>query len=207
MIIKVCGLTQAENIREVEALRPDMMGFICWDGSPRRITHVPNYLPQGSCRVGVFVNPTLQYLREQTARLGLHRLQLHGTETQAFCRAAAQATGLPITKAIPISSADDLEHCREYTYEPSVDMFLFDTRSPGGGGSGRTFDWEILQAYQGRKPFLLAGGIGPGSEVQVRSLSHPRLAGIDLNSRFETTPGLKDLSLLTSYIRNIRQHE
>lgn len=205
MIIKVCGLTQAENIREVEEMHPDMMGFICWEGSPRNVAHVPDYLPQESVRVGVFVNPSLQYLREQVDRLGLQRLQLHGTETQAFCRAAAQTTGLPVIKAIPISSVEDLEYSREYAYEPSVDLLLFDTRCPGGGGSGQKFDWQILQAYQGQKPFLLAGGIGPDSEAQVRSLSHPRLAGIDLNSRFETVPGIKDVPLLTTYIQNIRQ--
>jgi phosphoribosylanthranilate isomerase len=206
MIIKVCGMRDAQNIREVESLRPDMMGFMCWSGSKRYVSQKPGYLPD-VCRVGVFVNPTADEVVLKVRELGLNRIQLHGTETPELCRAIHKATGLPIMKAIQVDSADDFVQCNAFERADGVDMFLFDTKSSGWGGSGRSFDWSLLDSYDGRKPFILAGGIGPGAEERLAEIEHPLFRGIDLNSQFETEPALKEINKLSVFINNIRNYE
>ncbi|MCD8305115.1 MAG: phosphoribosylanthranilate isomerase [Prevotella sp.] len=203
MTIKVCGLRDGQNIREVEALRPDMMGFICWQGSKRNVSELPSYLPK-VCRVGVLVNPTVEEAVSLARWLGLDRIQLHGDESPRLCQEIGEATGLPITKAIQVGSAEDLGKCLPYERTEAVDLLLFDTQSQAKGGSGRRFDWSVLSEYDGQKPFLLAGGIGPGDEQAVLSLRHPRLAGIDLNSRFELAPAIKNTDTLRQFINTIR---
>ena len=203
MKIKVCGMRDAQNIRAVEALGIDMMGFICWPKSSRNVTERPFYLPQCQ-RVGVFVDPTVEYVEQKVQMLQLDRIQLHGHESQNFCREVHQHTGLPITKAISVADELDLENWHEYAWEKAVDLFLFDTKCPTAGGSGTQFDWQMLQLYDGHKPFLLAGGIGPGCEEQVLAFRHPKCIGIDLNSRFETSPALKDTVKLQTFINNIK---
>ncbi|MBQ8968986.1 MAG: phosphoribosylanthranilate isomerase [Bacteroidaceae bacterium] len=201
MIIKICGMRDAQNIREVEALRPTMMGFICWEKSPRYVAQAPSYLP--SCiHVGVFVNPTLEYVSLMARLLRLDRLQLHGTESPAFCQMAVRATGLPLIKAIPVRTREDID-----AYLPYVgiaDMLLFDTPGPQVGGSGQHFDWDTLHHYAGPVPFLLAGGIGPSDASRVRQFRHPLFLGIDVNSRFETAPAQKDAHLLKTFIEQLR---
>ncbi len=204
MKIKVCGLRDGQNIREVEALRPDMMGFICWQGSKRNVSELPSYLPSEVCRVGVLVNPSVEEALRLARWLGLNRIQLHGEESPRLCQEIAEETGLPITKTIQVGRAEDLQQCLPYERTEAVDLLLFDTQCQGKGGSGRRFDWSVLSEYNGQKPFLLAGGIGPGDEEAVLSLRHPRLAGIDLNSRFETAPALKDTERLRQFINTIR---
>ncbi len=206
MIIKVCGLRDAENIRAVERLAPDYMGFICWEGSARYVSTVPDYLPQ-VCRVGVFVNPTVEEVVCKAKALGLNRIQLHGDEPSSLCDAVHAATGLPVIKAIAVRSATDIAKYHEYEVCPSVDFFLFDTKCVRWGGSGEIFDWDVLRNYDGPKPFLLAGGIAPGDESRVLGLSHPQFAGIDLNSRFENAPGVKDIAKLELFINTLRHEQ
>ena len=153
MIIKVCGMRDAQNIREVESLHPDMMGFMCWPGSKRYVSGRPGYLPD-LCRVGVFVNPTIDEVVQKVRELGLNRIQLHGTETPQLCRAIHKATGLPIMNAIQVDSADDFVQCSAFERADGVDMFLFDTKCSGWGGSGRSFDWILLESYDGSNPFI-----------------------------------------------------
>ncbi len=184
MIIKVCGMMYGQNIRDVERLQPDMMGFICWEGSKRNVAETPDYLPD-LCRVGVFVDPTIEYVIRKKQELGLNRIQLHGSESAAFCQSVHEATGLPIIKAISVNTVDDIKLYHNYETTTSVDLLLFDTKCKTYGGSGERFDWDILLHYDGDKPFLLAGGIGPDDVRRVLSFRHPRFVGIDLNSRFE----------------------
>ncbi len=205
MIIKVCGMRYGVNIREVESLQPDMMGFICWEGSSRYVAEAPDYLPSLP-RVGVFVDPSLEFVLSKTRQLGLNRIQLHGTESPAFCEAVHGATGLPVTKALSVHTVEDLARWHDYEASPSVDLFLFDTQCKTYGGSGEQFDWDILQHYTGTKPFLLAGGIGPDDAERVLRFRHPRFTGIDLNSRFETNQKIKNVELLKTFINTIR-HE
>lgn len=191
-----------ENIRAVELEGPDMMGFICWEGTPRNVTGVPSYLP--SCeRIGVFVNPSLAFVLERVKALGLNRVQLHGSESTDFCNLVRQASCLPITKAISVRTIEDINAWEKY--QDVADMLLFDTKCKCVGGSGEQFDWDILQHYRGSLPFLLAGGIGPGDETRVLTWHHPMCIGIDINSRFEVSPAYKDVTAIHTFIQHLRQ--
>ena len=198
-------MRDGENIRAAEALGLQWMGFICWNGSARCVTATPTYLPETCRRVGVFVNPDVEYVRQKADELRLQCLQLHGQETPSQCSSLHRLTGLPVMKAIPVGGAEDIARARIYNNVEGVDMLLFDTRSDAVGGSGRSFDWTLLQAYDGDTPFLLSGGIGPQDAARIRQFRHPRLAGIDLNSRFETSPGVKDIDTLRIFINEIRK--
>lgn len=200
MIIKVCGMREPANIRAVEALEPDLMGFIFYEKSPRYVSEVPEYLPEGPERTGVFVNHSAEVMLEKARIFGLKWVQLHGQESPALCRTMKEA-GLKVIKAFSISAAGDIEGPE--AYEGSCDLFLFDTKTPGVGGSGKCFDWSLLDRYRGRTPFLLSGGIGP--DTDLGAVTHPMLAGYDLNSRFETAPAVKDIDRLKTFIKRHRQ--
>lgn len=207
LIIKVCGMRDAGNIRRVEQLAPDWMGFICWEGSRRYVGPTPAYLPRRCSRVGVFVNPDLPTVLQETGRLGLQLIQLHGQETPDFCRGVKEEMerkGHEVRLIKAFSMAPGAPFPDTAAYEPVCDYFLFDTQCAGVGGSGRNFDWTILQQYRGRTPFLLSGGIGPDSVACLRDFSHPRWAGIDVNSRFELSPALKDADSLGLFMGQIR---
>ena len=199
-------MREGRNIREVESLHPDMMGFVFWSGSRHFVSEKPDYLP-GICRVGVFVNSSPENICSIAQEYALNRIQLHGTESAELCQTVHELTGLPITKAVSIASAEDIDNIRQYESLEAVDMLLFDTKCVIWGGCGQEFDWSILDNYKGSKPFMLAGGIGPGMEERIMAIRHPRFAGIDLNSRFETVPSLKEISKLSIFINNIRNYE
>ncbi|MDR1918776.1 MAG: phosphoribosylanthranilate isomerase, partial [Tannerellaceae bacterium] len=127
-------------------------------------------------------------------------LQLHGDESPELCH-SLQKRGFSLIKAFSIAGAADLK--RTAAYEGRTDYFLFDTACPGYGGSGKSFDWSLLDAYEGETPFLLSGGVQPGSLEAIRRFRHPRFAGIDLNSGFESAPGLKDIDKLTPFIKQL----
>lgn len=208
LLIKVCGMRDADNIRHVEALAPDWMGFICWEGSSRHVAEVPDYLPVTCRRVGVFVNPSKEYVGTHVHKLGLDLVQLHGHESPDFCHAiktmaSPQGRHLEVIKAFGIAAGQPFPDTKPY--EAACDYFLFDTRTPLAGGSGQTFDWELLDRYQGRIPFLLSGGIGPDSLPALKLFSHPGWIGVDLNSRFETSPARKDAERLSFFIHTLRK--
>ena len=200
MIVKVCGMRDSENIRQVEALRPDWLGFIFWPKSSRYVSELPAYIPIHTKRVGVFVNEDIETVRQTAVDYALDIIQLHGHESPEY---AANLHEWKIVKAISVSSRDDIITYKNY--EGLVDYFLFDTKCKTVGGSGQQFDWSVLEAYDGRTPFLLSGGIGPDDADRVRAFHHPQCIGIDLNSRFETAPGLKDVHKLKEFIKKIRQ--
>lgn len=201
LLVKVCGMTDADNIRAVERLGVDLMGFVFYPPSPRRVCGLPAYMPVRALRVGVFVNETEENVQAYADRFGLHYIQLHGSESPDYCR-TLRARGLRLVKAFSISSAEDIS--RTSDYDGLCDYYLFDTRAEGYGGSGRQFDWHLLRHYRGETSFILSGGIHPGSSSSLKEFFHPRLAGIDLNSRFELSPGLKDVEHLRDFIRSIR---
>lgn len=195
-------MRDAQNIKEVEALGIDLMGFICWPERKSRYVDVtPDYLPLCK-RVGVFVNPTLDFVKLKVEQLGLTHIQLHGQETPNLCREVKIATGCEIIKAISISDESDISQTTRYI--EVVDMFLFDTKSKHVGGSGQKFDWNILNAYNGEVCFLLAGGLGEDDAQSVRLFHHPRCIGIDLNSKFEIEPALKDVTRLRTFINKVK---
>lgn len=204
MIIKVCGMREPDNIRDVEALHPDMMGFICWEKSPRYVAAVPSYLPKCQ-RVCVFVNQAADYVMQMADSFKADYLQLHGSETPDFCQELKQATGLKIIKAISIANSADIEKSEKY--QGIADIMLFDTKCATVGGGGVKFDWGVLENYDGATPFLLSGGITPGDAEAILSIAHPMFAGIDLNSGFESSPAVKDISKLKKFITSIRYEQ
>ena len=209
MIVKVCGMRDADNIRQVDELgMVDWMGFIFYPRSPRHVDEVPAYLPKHSKRVGVFVNASIEDIVSRIETFGFHLVQLHGNETPEDILSLRKAVGnqVEIIKMIQIASTEDLAKAR--AYEGLVDYFLFETKCKGYGGSGQQFDWDILGHYTGKTPFLITGGIGPDDAERIRTLS-PKLStlnftGIDLNSRFETAPTLKDITLIDKFIKQIK---
>ncbi len=207
MIVKVCGMRDPDNIREVESLGIDWMGFIFYPKSARDVGAVPpSYLPVRCKRVGVMVNPTLDEIVQRQKDYGLDLVQLHGDESPRLCADTRRLLpGIPLVKMIQVTDADGLRAAVS-RYEGVADYFLFETKTAGYGGSGRQFDWSVLQAYDGTVPFLLSGGIGPDDSSRVTSFSHPMFVGVDLNSRFETAPGMKDTELLGQFLSSVRSH-
>ena len=199
MITKVCGMRDAQNIRDVEALGIDWIGMIFWPKSKRYVAEVPSYLPEHLNKVGVFVDSTLDDILQHISDYQLDIIQLHGQESPDFAKALKPHT---IIKAFNIEKADDLLQTEKY--KGIADYFLFDTKGKMVGGNGQKFDWSVLTAYQGKTPFLLSGGIGPEDAESVRSFHHPRCIGIDLNSRFESEPGFKDINQLKTFINKLR---
>ncbi len=207
MIVKVCGMREAENIRAVEALGVDWMGFIFWEHSSRNVCQRPAYLPTRAKRVGVFVDAPLDVVCQHVEAFGLDVVQLHGSESPTYLRDLrnALAGDVLIVKAFSIATRDDL--LQTSLYEGLADFFLFDTKAQLVGGNGRKFDWNVLAHYDGSTPFLLSGGIGPDDAARLSAFSHPRLAGIDLNSRFEISPALKNVELLKQFLYDIQQNQ
>lgn len=199
MIRKVCGMREAENIREVEALGIDWMGFIFWAPSPRNVSGKPDYLPEKCKRAGVFVNASTDFIREKTQDFGLDIIQLHGSEETDFIRRLrAELPNQTVVKALNVAREEDLKQSERY--ESLCDFLLFDTKAEKVGGNGKSFDWDILQHYDGATPFLLSGGIGPDDKERLKAFQHPKMAGYDLNSRFELSPAVKDIQLLKSFL-------
>lgn len=206
MIIKVCGMRDADNIRQLdEAGIADWMGFIFFEKSSRNVTALPDYMPHNCKRVGVFVNEPIDSIIRKTRDFGFDIIQLHGNESPEYCNAlkASLPDGIRFIKMIQIETLADINATTEYA--SIVDYFLFETKCSGYGGSGRQFDWEILQQYSGTTPFLITGGITADDADKVLSFQHPMFAGIDLNSKFETAPALKDIDLLKNFIKQIIQ--
>ena len=198
---KICVMRDADNIREIASLSPDYMGFIFYDTSPRSAICMPqsnlSLLSSATRPVGVFVNESTETIHAICNAYGIDTVQLHGAETPLFCR-ELQSRGLHVWKAFGLDNSFDFSSLTPY--KDAVDMFVFDTKTSAYGGSGQRFDWNILDRYTLEVPYMLSGGIGPESTDDVlRSLSRPHLAGIDLNSRFESSPGFKDSEKLTNF--------
>ena len=204
MIIKVCGMREPENIRAVEQTNIDWMGFIFWPRSSRFVSAPPSYLPKKAKRVGVFVDAGTDDIRQHTSDYGLDLIQLHGHESPddlRSLRSVFRSDPPLIIKAFSIAEPTDLD--RTALYEGIADYFLFDTKTPLPGGSGMKFDWTVLTGYRGQTPFILSGGIAPDDVQRIHSFKHEKLAGIDLNSRFETAPALKDTELLVRFLSQL----
>ena len=283
LLIKVCGMRDAQNIREVAALGVNLIGLIFYPKSPRYIESIssdagiiPDYSSlnrltpkplskgegsdmldkqlkaeetEGEARnkqieseqlkstqskapfnkvttplsfgegqggeaaipkfVGVFVNDMPQNIITAVYNYHLSYVQLHGDESPVMIGNMRRTLApdivpqIKIIKAISVSSAEDLKCCEQY--EGHVDLFLFDTKYKGYGGSGQKYDWSVLEAYTGQTPFLLSGGIGPDDADRLRDFHHPQCIGIDLNSKFETAPGMKDINLLQNFLHQLNK--
>ena len=198
MIIKVCGLRDSRNISQVARLGVHWIGMIFWPRSKRYVSVPPASLPEGVKRVGVFVDATLEEVRRHINDYRLDLVQLHGQESPDYVRALKP---FPVIKAFNIASPDDL--LQTEAYEGLADYFLFDTKGKAVGGNGEKFDWSVLARYQGNTPFLLSGGIGPDDAESVKTFRHPKCIGIDLNSRFEIEPALKDITRIKQFLEQL----
>ncbi|WP_321331149.1 phosphoribosylanthranilate isomerase [uncultured Bacteroides sp.] len=199
-LIKVCGMREAKNIQEVEQLGVDIIGFIFYYKSPRYMFEIPAYLPTRAKRAGVFVNESKEMVNIIADRFGLDYIQLHGDESPGYCQ-SLKNEGLRLIKAFSIDKEKDLHATK--SYEGICDYFLFDTKCQQHGGSGNQFDWSLLDQYTGQTPFLLSGGINSYSAKALKEFSHPKLAGFDLNSRFEFSPAKKDVKRLQTFLQQI----
>lgn len=200
--IKICGLKYPDNIRDVMALQPDYIGFICYPGSRRFVGELDmDWVAglQGTKKTGVFVDAPLHDVKKAIRQYGFQAVQLHGSETPTYCAKLANC-GVEIIKAFGIS--DRFNWSTVPTYE-TADYYLFDTQSTQHGGTGNRFDWTLLKGYTGDKPFFLSGGISAATIADALQLDDPRLYALDLNSRFETAPGVKDITLLKNTLQTI----
>lgn len=206
MIVKVCGMREDENIRQIDELGIEWMGFIFYEQSKRHITRRPG-MPQQAKAFGVFVDYSIPAVLEKVEGFSFQGVQLHGSETPEYCQELRRLLpdSILINKAFGIATADDFQKVMEY--EGYCDYYIFDTKTPAKGGSGISFDWSVLENYKGTTPFLLSGGIGPDSIEDLKAFHHPRWAGVDLNSKFEIEPALKDVDKLNTFIKKFRNNE
>lgn len=203
MIIKVCGMRDEKNIRQLEKLDVDWMGFIFYAGSPRYVGKKISYLPSKVQKIGVFVDQNPQFIRECAKVNHLDAIQLHGSESPWYC-INLREEGYTIIKSFGIDEDGFLPLAQLHAYEGKCNYFLFDRKTKLYGGSGKKFNWELLTKYKGETPFLLSGGLSPEDAEEIKSFRHPKLAGIDINSRFEIEPAVKDIASIEAFIKQIR---
>ena len=233
MIVKVCGMREPENIRDVAALGVDWIGFIFYPKSPRYVSQIRSragIIPDYSVfmkheelsskelssketmrqvkRVGVFVDDMPQNIVTRAVNYELDIIQLHGSESVIMIDNLRSTLAPSIRKGIKFMKALSISTAEDILrykeYEGHVDYFIFDTQTPLVGGSGNHFDWNMLDAYDGNTPFILSGGVGPDDAERVLSIRHPMFAGIDLNSQFETAPAVKNVDALKAFLAKIR---
>jgi len=208
MKIKVCGMRETENIRQLVELGPDYIGFIFYPKSkrfvgeeiaPEAVELVPTFIQ----KVGVFVDEPFESLLEQFRSNKLEMVQLHGNELPEYC-ARMKQLGIPVIKVFSVGNNFDFTTTEPYA--GNCDFFLFDTKDELPGGTGRKFNWQLLDAYSGETPFFLSGGIGPADAEMIGNLKHPKLYGVDVNSGFEIEPALKNIEALKRFIATIREN-
>lgn len=221
MRIKVCGMKNPENIQEVAQLQPDYMGFIFYEKSPRFVGGSIPDIHSTIKKTGVFVNASLQFIQKKVKDFNLQAVQLHGQESPEFCRELksfdiaclersrkaqndilGKKTSSHLVEIIKVFSLKDQFDFQELApYLPVVDYFLFDTKGKLHGGNGATFNWDVLENYPFEKPFFLSGGIGLEEVEALQSFQQKNLPlyAIDVNSKFETGPGRKNIARLKEF--------
>lgn len=201
--IKVCGMAEAENLVQLARLKPDYVGFIFYPKSPRYMAErlsaeALDVLPETTKRVGVFVSEKTETVLSLAKRYALDYVQLHGDETVEYCQ-TIRRHGLKVIKVFRIATRNDLKSIAEYAQ--CADLFLFDTKTPTYGGCGSEFDWTILEEADIPLPWLISGGISPDNILRACQTG---AFAVDLNSKFETAPGIKDIQLLEECFKSIR---
>jgi len=205
MKIKVCGLREPDNIKAVAALSPDYMGFIFYDKSPRFAGDLPvealEDIPFEINKTAVFVNESADNISKLLDKYTFDFIQLHGNEQPAFCNSLREKA--IVIKAFGVSSDFDFKQLD--AYKNKVDLFLFDTKTDIHGGSGKTFGWRVLDKYELDTPFFLSGGLSLDNLEEALQIDHPAFYGVDLNSQFEVSPGIKDIDKLKKAFSIIKQ--
>lgn len=204
--LKVCGMRLAANIAAVAELQPDYLGFIFYEKSPRVISEVSaeliKYIPAEIKTVGVFVNEDIETVKQKISSLKLKAVQLHGSESPEYV--AALKLSFPNVEVIKAFGIDeDFDFSVLEAYLSAADYFLFDTKTKAHGGSGKTFNWSVLDRYTYNKPYFLSGGIDLEHTTAIKNINDDRLYALDINSRFETEPGLKDAAKIKEFIKEM----
>lgn len=202
MRLKVCGMRELENISALSELDPNYIGFIFWSESSRFVDKKTPPLDKKIIKTGVFVDATFDYILTKIRDHQLDAVQLHGQESCSYCK-VIKDYGLKVIKSFSIKNTFDFNTLEDY--ENSCDYYLFDTKGKLPGGNGFTFDWKILNEYPSQKPFFLSGGIGVDNLNEIKKLVKTKLPihAIDVNSKFETAPGNKNIELLKKFKKEI----
>ena len=202
MIVKVCGLKEMNNINQLNEIDIDLMGFIFYNKSSRFIDLDINTSHITKNKVGVFVNESLENIKKKIKNYNLNYVQLHGDETPKFSEKLMNYC--KVIKAFRISENFDFDSTNQYT--DCCDLFLFDTFSKNFGGSGKKFDWRILKGFN-KKKFLLSGGIDINCVDEINNIKNENefLLGIDINSKFEISPGLKDIKKVNMFLKKLNK--
>jgi len=210
MNIKVCGITQFKQLQQLEALNIDFAGLIFYKDSPR---YMGNKITGKQIKdadfdikkVGVFVDPGYSELLDAIDEYGLDIVQLHGNETPEMCEELSAEVEVIKAFRIPGDKAIDIDEMVA-DYDAVCDYYLFDTAGlkESFGGTGQQFDWGILKKAKIEKPFFLSGGIGSDDAAKIKTFSHPDFFAIDVNSRFELSPGLKDMAAILKFLQALK---
>lgn len=202
MRLKVCGMRELENISALSQLDPNYIGFIFWSESSRFVDKKTPPLDKKIIKTGVFVDATFDYILTKIKDHQLDAVQLHGQESCSYCK-VIKDYGLKVIKSFSIKNTFDFNTLEDY--ENSCDYYLFDTKGKLPGGNGFAFDWKILNEYPSQKPFFLSGGIGVDNLNEIKKLVKTKLPihAIDVNSKFETAPGNKNIELLKKFKKEI----
>jgi len=201
--IKVCGMKNQANIQQVGSFAPDYIGFIFYKDSPRYVGadfRIPE-LPSSIRRVGVFVNESIENVLNTIEKYALDFAQLHGDESIEFCR-AIKLKGISIIKVFRVD--DEFDFHSTLQFSDVADYFLFDTKGRNYGGNAIKFNWQLLNRYHSQVPFFLSGGIDLESISELVGLKEFNLHAIDVNSGVEVSPGLKDVTKVSTIINTLR---
>lgn len=203
MNIKVCGITELKQLQQLDGLDVDFAGLIFYKDSPRYVGEKLSAREVKKAdfdlkKTGVFVNPEMIEVLDAIDNYGLEVVQLHGDESPEMCEDLSSE--VEVIKAFRITGNENIDELVA-PYDAVCDYYLFDT---GGlkesfGGTGQQFDWNILSKAKIEKPFFLSGGIGVEDAAKLKAFKHPDLFGVDVNSKFETAPGVKDMSKVLQF--------
>jgi phosphoribosylanthranilate isomerase len=204
MLIKVCGIADPEFLQQIDDMNINLIGFIFYPLSKRYMegkltAEQIHAIPKSIKKVGVFVNEEIKNILHTTKRYALDFVQLHGDEDVSFVKNLSGE--IPVIKAFRVDENFDFDETLHF--ENACYYFLFDTKDSLFGGTGKKFDWRLLEKYKGKTSFLLSGGISPDDVARIKQISHPKCAGIDINSGFETEPGVKNIDQIKNFINQI----
>ncbi len=204
MKLKICGMKYLDNIKSVATLQPDYLGFIFYEKSKRNFDGIIPEIPNQIKKTGVFVNATKEFILEKVKRYNLKVVQLHGNESVSFCKEMRQ-NNIEVIKVFSVGEVFDFDQLK--VYENVCDYFLFDTKGKEKGGNGITFNWKLLDNYSSNKPYFLSGGIGLEEVKNLKIFLDLEVSkncvAIDVNSKFEIKPGLKDIEKLRAFTKGL----
>ncbi len=203
--LKICGMKHLDNIEKLAALSPDYLGFIFYEKSARNFDSQIPSISEDIKKVGVFVDASIAYILDKVTQYNFKVVQLHGQESAAFCNALHKELDYDVAIWKVFSIKDTFDFKQLTPYEAFVDCFLFDTKGKQKGGNGYTFDWSVLNTYTSSIPFILSGGIGLEEITDLKEILNTNLPikAIDVNSKFEIEPGLKNIPDLVTFKQSL----